>query len=156
MLPSDKRLWWIVLPALLVAAAAAIVLKFKCKKMHDHTGTHTSRLQNVLACIKHETGVAYCLILKWEDFLHWMRCLLSSLQQKPLIMELRSKFELYKLYLKSVRTTKASSLCSFSNFPTAHLSRAEPKPPKMVSCSSEWSHQLGNKMVSCPSVYFLR
>nr|XP_033961679.1 nucleoporin NSP1-like [Pseudochaenichthys georgianus] len=36
---SDKRLWWIVLPVLLVAAAAFILLKFQCKKIHDHTET---------------------------------------------------------------------------------------------------------------------
>ncbi|KAI4808602.1 hypothetical protein KUCAC02_000656, partial [Chaenocephalus aceratus] len=35
----DKRLWWIVLPVLLVAAAAFILLKFQCKKIHDHTET---------------------------------------------------------------------------------------------------------------------
>ncbi|XP_039679131.1 endochitinase A-like isoform X3 [Perca fluviatilis] len=43
---SDKRLWWIVLPALLVGAAAAIVLKFKCKKIHDHTETIDTGTEN--------------------------------------------------------------------------------------------------------------
>nr|XP_046237186.1 salivary glue protein Sgs-3-like isoform X2 [Scatophagus argus] len=36
---SDKKLWWILLPVLLVGGAAAIVLKFKGKKIHDHTET---------------------------------------------------------------------------------------------------------------------
>lgn len=36
--PSDKRLWWILLPALLVAGAGAIYLKFRSKKVHEHTG----------------------------------------------------------------------------------------------------------------------
>ncbi|XP_019718797.1 mucin-5AC-like isoform X2 [Hippocampus comes] len=36
---TDKRLWWIVLPILLAASAAIIILKFKCKKIHDHTET---------------------------------------------------------------------------------------------------------------------
>ncbi|XP_035849521.1 endochitinase A-like [Sander lucioperca] len=43
---ADKRLWWIVLPALLVGAAAAIVLKFKCKKIHDHTETIDTGTEN--------------------------------------------------------------------------------------------------------------
>lgn len=43
---SDKRLWWILLPALLVAIAAAIMLKFKCKKVHDHTETIDTGTEN--------------------------------------------------------------------------------------------------------------
>ncbi|KAF7230051.1 transcript variant X1 [Nothobranchius furzeri] len=34
---ADKRLWWIVLPALLFVGAIAIVFKFKSKKVHDHS-----------------------------------------------------------------------------------------------------------------------
>ncbi|XP_026209123.1 mucin-5AC-like isoform X2 [Anabas testudineus] len=36
---SDKRLWWILLPVVLLGTAAALILKFKCKKVHDHTET---------------------------------------------------------------------------------------------------------------------
>ncbi|XP_077355672.1 uncharacterized protein LOC144003376 [Festucalex cinctus] len=48
---TDKRLWWIVLPILLVASAAIIILKFKCKKIHDHTemidtGTENASFQS--------------------------------------------------------------------------------------------------------------
>ncbi|XP_074479517.1 uncharacterized protein LOC141760540 isoform X2 [Sebastes fasciatus] len=53
---SDKRLWWIVLPALLVAAAAAIVLKFKCKKMHDHTETIDNGTENASFQSRTETS----------------------------------------------------------------------------------------------------
>ncbi|XP_073330899.1 uncharacterized protein [Pagrus major] len=43
---SDKKLWWILLPVGLVAAAAAIVLKFKFKKIHDHTETIDTGTEN--------------------------------------------------------------------------------------------------------------
>ncbi|XP_067435427.1 mucin-1-like [Thunnus thynnus] len=43
---SDKRLWLILLPVLLVGAAAAIILKFKYKKAHDHTETIDSGTEN--------------------------------------------------------------------------------------------------------------
>ncbi|AWP00929.1 putative cell wall integrity and stress response component 2-like [Scophthalmus maximus] len=43
---SDKRLWWILLPVLLVGAAAAIVLKFKSKKLNDHTETIDTGTEN--------------------------------------------------------------------------------------------------------------
>ncbi|XP_061619699.1 spore coat protein SP96-like isoform X3 [Phyllopteryx taeniolatus] len=43
---TDKRLWWIVLPVLLVASAAFIILKFKCKKIHDHTETFDTGTEN--------------------------------------------------------------------------------------------------------------
>ncbi|XP_030017745.1 lysine-rich arabinogalactan protein 18-like [Sphaeramia orbicularis] len=43
---SDKRLWWIVLPILLISLAALIVLKFKCKKVHDHTETIDTGTEN--------------------------------------------------------------------------------------------------------------
>uniref|UniRef100_UPI0037E99C96 nascent polypeptide-associated complex subunit alpha, muscle-specific form-like isoform X1 n=1 Tax=Semicossyphus pulcher TaxID=241346 RepID=UPI0037E99C96 len=43
---SDKRLWWILLPVLLVGAAAAIVLKFKSKKVHNHTETLDTGTEN--------------------------------------------------------------------------------------------------------------
>ncbi|CAJ1086373.1 uncharacterized protein KIAA0754-like [Xyrichtys novacula] len=43
---SDKKLWWITLPALVVAAASAIMLKFKCKKVHDHTETIDTGTEN--------------------------------------------------------------------------------------------------------------
>ncbi|XP_037116689.1 uncharacterized protein PB18E9.04c-like isoform X2 [Syngnathus acus] len=44
---SDKRLWWIVLPVLLAASAAVIViLKFKCKKIHEHTETSDTGTEN--------------------------------------------------------------------------------------------------------------
>ncbi|XP_034412461.1 translation initiation factor IF-2-like [Cyclopterus lumpus] len=43
---SDKRLWWILLPVLLVGAAAVIVLRFKCKKIHDHSETIDTGTEN--------------------------------------------------------------------------------------------------------------
>ncbi|XP_056299080.1 mucin-7-like [Pseudoliparis swirei] len=43
---SDKRLWWILLPVLLVGAAATIVLKSKCKKIHDHSETIDTGTEN--------------------------------------------------------------------------------------------------------------
>ncbi|KAL7375733.1 hypothetical protein ABVT39_022597 [Epinephelus coioides] len=43
---SDKRLWWILLPAVLVGVAAAIFLKFKCKKIHNHTETIDTGTEN--------------------------------------------------------------------------------------------------------------
>ncbi|GAA6216226.1 integumentary mucin A.1-like isoform X2 [Lates japonicus] len=43
---SDKRLWWILLPVLLVAVAATIFLKFKCKKVNDHTETIDTGTEN--------------------------------------------------------------------------------------------------------------
>ncbi|XP_040887251.1 uncharacterized protein LOC121177107 isoform X3 [Toxotes jaculatrix] len=48
---SDKRLWWILLPALLVAGAAAIILKFKSMKVSNHTenietGTENASFQS--------------------------------------------------------------------------------------------------------------
>ncbi|XP_033507504.1 uncharacterized protein LOC117272634 isoform X2 [Epinephelus lanceolatus] len=43
---ADKRLWWILLPVVLVGAAVAIVFKFKCKKIHDHTETIDTGTEN--------------------------------------------------------------------------------------------------------------
>ncbi|XP_051923480.1 proteoglycan 4-like [Hippocampus zosterae] len=43
---TDKRLWWIVLLVLLVASAAIIILKFQCKKIHDHTETIDTGTEN--------------------------------------------------------------------------------------------------------------
>ncbi|XP_077400835.1 uncharacterized protein LOC144035195 [Vanacampus margaritifer] len=43
---TDKRLWWIALLVLLVASAAIIILKFKCKKIHDHTETIDTGTEN--------------------------------------------------------------------------------------------------------------
>ncbi|CAF90500.1 unnamed protein product [Tetraodon nigroviridis] len=48
---SDKRLWWIALPVILVASAAAIFLKFRSKKVHEHTeimetGTENASFQS--------------------------------------------------------------------------------------------------------------
>ncbi|KAF7669016.1 hypothetical protein LDENG_00264070 [Lucifuga dentata] len=44
---ADKRLWWILLPVLVVGLAASIfILKFKCKKVHDHTETLDSGTEN--------------------------------------------------------------------------------------------------------------
>ncbi|XP_049923810.1 uncharacterized protein LOC126404561 [Epinephelus moara] len=43
---SDKRLWWILLPVVLVGAAAAIFLRFKCKKIHNHTETIDTGTEN--------------------------------------------------------------------------------------------------------------
>ncbi|XP_077598272.1 uncharacterized protein LOC144213602 isoform X2 [Stigmatopora nigra] len=43
---ADKRLWWILLPVLLAASAAAIILRFKCKKVHDHTETMDAGTEN--------------------------------------------------------------------------------------------------------------
>ncbi|KAM9335968.1 uncharacterized protein ABDE67_020970 isoform 2-T2 [Symphorus nematophorus] len=42
-----KGLWWILLPVLvLTAVATAIVLKFKCKKVHNHTETIDTGTEN--------------------------------------------------------------------------------------------------------------
>ncbi|CAB1452352.1 unnamed protein product [Pleuronectes platessa] len=48
---SDKRLWFILLAVLLVGAAAAIVLKFRSKRINDHsenidTGTENASFQS--------------------------------------------------------------------------------------------------------------
>ncbi|XP_054457516.1 proteoglycan 4-like isoform X1 [Anoplopoma fimbria] len=43
---SDNRLWWILLPVLLVGAAAIIVLRFTCKKIHDHSETIDTGTEN--------------------------------------------------------------------------------------------------------------
>ncbi|XP_075891476.1 uncharacterized protein LOC142894166 [Nelusetta ayraudi] len=43
---SDKRLWWILLPALLGATAAVLYLKFKSKKVHDDTETMDTGTEN--------------------------------------------------------------------------------------------------------------
>ncbi|KAK2863238.1 hypothetical protein Q5P01_002771 [Channa striata] len=43
---SNKKLWWILLPALLVAGALAMVLKMKFNKGHDHTGTLDNGTEN--------------------------------------------------------------------------------------------------------------
>ncbi|XP_062240193.1 uncharacterized protein LOC133950045 [Platichthys flesus] len=50
-LKPDKRLWWILAPVLLVGAAAAIVLKFRSKRINDHsenidTGTENASFQS--------------------------------------------------------------------------------------------------------------
>nr|XP_020479411.1 mucin-5AC-like [Monopterus albus] len=43
----DKRLWWILLPVCLVGAfAAAVVLKYKSKKIHNHTESIDTGLEN--------------------------------------------------------------------------------------------------------------
>ncbi|PWA27091.1 hypothetical protein CCH79_00011649, partial [Gambusia affinis] len=43
---SDKRLWWLLLPAALVAGVAAFFLKLKSKKVHDHTETIDTGTEN--------------------------------------------------------------------------------------------------------------
>ncbi|XP_054457517.1 proteoglycan 4-like isoform X2 [Anoplopoma fimbria] len=43
---KDNRLWWILLPVLLVGAAAIIVLRFTCKKIHDHSETIDTGTEN--------------------------------------------------------------------------------------------------------------
>lgn len=43
---SDKRLWWLVLPVLLIAAVLILVLRFKCKKVADHTDTIDTGTEN--------------------------------------------------------------------------------------------------------------
>ncbi|XP_026017589.1 mucin-5AC-like isoform X2 [Astatotilapia calliptera] len=43
---ADKKLWWLVLPATLAAAAIAIVLKFKSKKVHNPTETVDTGTEN--------------------------------------------------------------------------------------------------------------
>ncbi|XP_070710392.1 mucin-7-like [Pempheris klunzingeri] len=43
---SDQRLWWILSSIPLVGAAAAIVYKFKSKKIHDHTETIDTGTEN--------------------------------------------------------------------------------------------------------------
>ncbi|XP_030287919.1 uncharacterized protein LOC115590619 [Sparus aurata] len=43
---SEKRLLWILLPGAVFVAAAAIFLKFKCKKIHDHTETIDTGTEN--------------------------------------------------------------------------------------------------------------
>lgn len=77
---------------------------------------------------------------------------MSSIKQRPLILEPRSKFEPCRngLLLKGGWTTKAFIHLS-RQLSTAHRSRADPKAPKMVSCSSEWSHREQRKTVSCLS-----
>ncbi|XP_056884454.1 mucin-5AC-like isoform X8 [Takifugu flavidus] len=42
----DKQLWWILLPGLLVAAAAAIYLKFRSKKVHGQTEIMETGMEN--------------------------------------------------------------------------------------------------------------
>ncbi|KAK7909700.1 hypothetical protein WMY93_014384 [Mugilogobius chulae] len=43
---ADHRLWWILLPVLLGAAAVIMVLHFKCKKVSDHTDTIDTGTEN--------------------------------------------------------------------------------------------------------------
>ncbi|XP_061769684.1 uncharacterized protein LOC133560779 isoform X1 [Nerophis ophidion] len=43
---TDQRFWWLLLPILLVGGAAVIVLKSKCKKVHDHTETMDTGTEN--------------------------------------------------------------------------------------------------------------
>ncbi|XP_047240939.1 A-agglutinin anchorage subunit-like isoform X3 [Girardinichthys multiradiatus] len=43
---SDKRLWWILLPAGLVVGVVALFIKFKSKKIHDHTETIDTGTEN--------------------------------------------------------------------------------------------------------------
>ncbi|XP_024143220.1 endochitinase A isoform X2 [Oryzias melastigma] len=43
---ADKRLWWLVLPAVVIAGAAAIFFKFKSKKVHHHTETIDTGTEN--------------------------------------------------------------------------------------------------------------
>ncbi|KAL4006529.1 lymphocyte antigen 75 [Sarotherodon galilaeus] len=43
---ADKKLWWLVLPAILAVAAIAIVLKFKSKKVHNPTETVDTGTEN--------------------------------------------------------------------------------------------------------------
>ncbi|XP_021179395.2 uncharacterized protein LOC105936133 isoform X2 [Fundulus heteroclitus] len=43
---SDKRLWWILLPAVVVVGVAALFYKFKTKKVHDHTETIDTGAEN--------------------------------------------------------------------------------------------------------------
>lgn len=43
---SDKRLWWLVLPVLLIAAVLTLVLRFKCRKVADHTDTIDTGTEN--------------------------------------------------------------------------------------------------------------
>lgn len=43
---ADKKLWWLALPAILAAAAIAIVLKFKSKKVHNPTETVDTGTEN--------------------------------------------------------------------------------------------------------------
>lgn len=59
MYPSDKQLWWLVLPGLLVAAAAAIYLRFRSKKVHEHTGRRSLKM----AAVSLENATVTCLLL---------------------------------------------------------------------------------------------
>ncbi|KAK5603482.1 hypothetical protein CRENBAI_006398 [Crenichthys baileyi] len=43
---SDKRLWWILLLAGLVVGVVALFIKFKSKKIHDHTETIDTGTEN--------------------------------------------------------------------------------------------------------------
>ncbi|RVE60622.1 hypothetical protein OJAV_G00182700 [Oryzias javanicus] len=43
---ADKRLWWLVLPAVVIAGAAGIFFKFKSKKVHHHTETIDTGTEN--------------------------------------------------------------------------------------------------------------
>nr|XP_019950958.1 PREDICTED: uncharacterized protein LOC109634707 [Paralichthys olivaceus] len=43
---SDKRLWWILLPVFLVGAAAAIILRFRSKKINSNSETIDTGTEN--------------------------------------------------------------------------------------------------------------
>ncbi|XP_015229297.1 PREDICTED: mucin-2-like isoform X2 [Cyprinodon variegatus] len=43
---SQKQLWWILLPAILLVGAAGLFLKFKSKKVHNHTETLDTGTEN--------------------------------------------------------------------------------------------------------------
>lgn len=45
--PPDKRLWWLVLLAILPLAGAAVYRRFRSKKLHDHTGRRSLRVAAV-------------------------------------------------------------------------------------------------------------
>ncbi|XP_004079729.1 mucin-5AC [Oryzias latipes] len=43
---ADRRLWWLVLPAVVIVGAAGIFFKFKSKKVHHHTETIDTGTEN--------------------------------------------------------------------------------------------------------------
>lgn len=64
--PLDKRLWWILLPALLGVAAAVFYFKFKSKKVHGDAGMKPLNLDPASSTAEHG--------FKWSTFL----CLSST------------------------------------------------------------------------------
>lgn len=80
--PSDKRLWWILLPALLGATAAILYLKFKSKKIHTDTGMKPWNL-DTHSVIKQALNADLCCVFlpqkQWIPEQRSKSCFLSHL-----------------------------------------------------------------------------